>query len=464
MNLREIRDRIRAGEVRALFARDTVASTTSQLHASDKAKLIDALDFEEALPAFTALGEEQVDVFPYLNLDLQRALIDQLPRARVSSILNALSSDDRTALFASFEEDELPEYLALLNAENESTTHDLLEYPEDSVAMLVDTSFATVREDMSVREAMEHLRRNLKDNEAADVFFVVDREGHLIDDIPVRRLVLSEPSKTIREIMDGFYVSLYLTDTKQDAVARFKEYDRVVLPVVDADNKMRGVVTIDDVIDVAEEMDTREMQQFGGMESLDYPYVDTPFFTLIRKRAGWLIILFLSEMLTASAMGYFSKEIEKAVVLALFVPLIISSGGNSGSQAATLIIRAMALKELSIRDWWYVMRREILSGLTLGIILGSVGFLRITIWHSAHWDAAYHYGTHWVLVAMTVFFSLIGIVLWGTLSGSMIPILLKKLGLDPATSSAPFVATLVDVTGLVIYFSIAALLLNGTLL
>lgn len=461
MNIREIRDRIRAGEVRALFSRDATTETISQLHASDKAKLIDALDFEEALPAFTALDEEQVEVFPYLDLELQKALIDQLPRARVSNILNALSSDDRTALFASFEEDELPQYLALLNAENESTTHDLLEYPEDSVAMLVDTGFATVREDMTVMEAMQHLRLNLKDNEAADVFFVVDREGYLIDDIPVRRLVLSEPTKTMREIMDGFYVSVKITDSKAEAIARFKEYDRVVLPVVDEHNKMRGVVTIDDVLDVAEEMDTREMQQFGGMESLDYPYVETPFFTLIRKRAGWLIILFLSEMFTASAMGYFGKEIEKAVVLALFVPLIISSGGNSGSQAATLIIRAMALKELSIRDWWYVMRREVLSGLTLGIVLGTIGFVRIATWQELHW---YNYGPHWMLLAATVSFSLIGIVLWGTLSGSMIPILLKKFGLDPATSSAPFVATLVDVTGLVIYFSIAALLLSGTLL
>src|ERR1043165_4433955 len=461
MNLREIRDRIRAGEVRALFTRDSTVNTVRQLHASDKAKLIDTLDLEEALPAFTALGDAQIEVFPYLDLELQKALIDHLPRARVSSILNALSSDDRTALFASFEEDELPQYLALLNPENESTTNDLLEYPEDSVAMLVDTGFATVREDMSVVEAMQHLRRHLKDNEAADVFFVVDKEGHLIDDIPVRRLVLSEPTQTIRDIMDGFYVSLRITETKNDAIARFKEYDRVVLPVVDDNNRMRGVVTIDDVLDVAEEMDTREMQQFGGMESLDDPYVETPFFSLIRKRAGWLIILFLSEMLTASAMGYFGKEIEKAVVLALFVPLIISSGGNSGSQAATLIIRAMAVKELSLKDWWYVMRREIFSGLTLGIIFGVIGFIRIITWQELHW---YNYGPHWLLMASTIFFSLIGIVMWGTICGSMIPMILKKCKQDPAASSAPFVATLVDVTGLIIYFSIAAIILKGTLL
>jgi magnesium transporter len=461
MNLREIRDRIRSGDVRTLFVRGGATGNTPQLHASDKAKLIDSLELEEALQSFTALEDEQVEVFPYLDLDLQRALVDQLPRKRVSGILNALSSDDRTALFATFEEEELPQYLALLNPENESTTHDLLEYPENSVATLVDTGFATVRGDMTVQQAIDHLRRNLRDNEAADVFFVVDGEGHLMDDIPVRRLVLNDPAQQISELMDGFCVSLRISDTKEDAIARFKEYDRVVLPVVDESLRMLGVITIDDVMDVAEEKDTREMQQFGGLESLDYPYVDTPFFALIRKRAGWLVILFLSEMLTASAMGYFGTEIEKAVVLALFVPLIISSGGNSGSQAATLIIRAMALKELSVRDWWYVMRREILSGLTLGLVLGSIGFLRITAWQQMHW---YDYGPHWILLALTVSLSLIGIVLWGTLSGSMIPILLKKFGLDPATSSAPFVATLVDVTGLIIYFTIAAFLLTGTLL
>jgi magnesium transporter len=261
--------------------------------------------------------------------------------------------------------------------------------------------------------------------------------------------------------MDKFCVKLNMNDTKEDAIQKFKEYDRVVLPVTNEDDVLMGVVTIDDVLDAEEQRNTREMQKFGGMESLDYPYVKTPFFSLVRKRAGWLIILFLSEMLTATAMGYFDKEISKAVVLALFVPLIISSGGNSGSQAATLIIRAMAVKELSIRDWWYVMRREITSGLTLGIVLGTIGFLRIATWQQLHW---YDYGTHWFLIASTIFFSLIGIVMWGTLSGSMIPMVLKSFKLDPATSSAPFVATLVDVTGLIIYFTIAAVLLKGTYL
>jgi magnesium transporter len=314
---------------------------------------------------------------------------------------------------------------------------------------------------MSIEEAMAHLRKYHQDSETANVVYVVDAEGKLIDDIPIRRLVLNEPGKKVEDIMDGFYVKLHLEDSKETAINIFKEYDRAALPVTNDNNVLLGVVTVDDVLDVEEEKSTREMQRFGGVESLEYPYVKTPFFSLIKKRAGWLVVLFLGEMLTATAMGHFDKEISKAVVLALFVPLIISSGGNSGSQAATLIIRAMALRELSFRDWWFVMRREILSGLTLGIILGAIGFLRITAWENLHW---YEYGPHWLLVAITIFFSLIGIVLWGTLSGSMIPIVLKRFKIDPATASAPFVATLVDVTGLVIYFSIAAIVLRGTLL
>ncbi len=462
MTIRELSAKIRNGEFTSLFHRTGNGNSKQVvMHPSEKAHILDGMETDEAIAGFGALGEEQVTVFPYLDVELQKEIIDRLPKERVSYILNKLSSDDRLALFASLEDFDLPEYLAYLNQQNKDTTHGLLEYPENSVAMLVDTSFATVREDMTVAEAIQHIREHLQDTEAADVIFVVDRQGALIDDIPIRRLVLSDPALTMRDIMDGFFVTLQITDTKADAIEKFKEYDRVVLPVVNEEVRMLGVVTVDDVMDAAEEQDTKDMQQFGGLESLDYPYVQTPFLQLIRKRAGWLIVLFLSEMLTASAMAYFDKEIQKAVVLALFVPLIISSGGNSGSQAATLIIRAMALREISIRDWWYVMKREILSGFTLGLVLGSIGFIRIMIWQEAK---LYDYGEHWPLLAATVFFSLIGIVLWGTLSGSMIPLLLKKLRLDPATSSAPFVATLVDVTGLIIYFTIAAMLLTGTLL
>ena len=293
------------------------------------------------------------------------------------------------------------------------------------------------------------------------MIYIVDEQGKLVDDIPVRRFVLNPPDKKIVDILDGFCTTLKITDTKEDAVTKFKEYDRVFLPVTNEENVLLGVVTVDDVLDVEEQRATKEIQNFGGLESLDYPCAKTGFFSLIKKRATWLIVLFVGEMLTATAMGYFDVEISKAVVLVLFVPLIISSGGNSGSQAATLIIRAMALKELTLKDWWFVMRREILSGLTLGLILGTIGFIRISVWQNFHW---YDYGEHWLLIAITIFLSLIGIVMWGTLSGSMIPMVLKKCKLDPATSSAPLVATLVDVTGLIIYFTIAAAILKGTLL
>ena len=257
-----------------------------------------------------------------------------------------------------------------------------------------------------------------------NVIYVIDEAGKLIDDIPVRKLVFNKADKLVSEIMDGYCLKLQITDSADDAVTKFQEFDRTVLPVTNADNVLLGIVTIDDVMDVAEAKSTREMQKFGGVETLDYPYVKTPFFSLVRKRAGWLIVLFLGEMLTASAMGHFQHEIEMAWRLSLFIPLVISSGGNTGSQAATLIIRALAVKELKLSDWFYVLRKEVLSGLTLGIILGTIGFLRITAWQKLGW---FDYGSHWLLLAITIFFSLIGIVLWGTLSGAMIPMVLKKI-------------------------------------
>jgi magnesium transporter len=262
-------------------------------------------------------------------------------------------------------------------------------------------------------------------------------------------------------LMNSRSVSLTTTQNNEDAIILFEKYDRAALPVVSENGVLVGIVTVDDILDVMERRDTEDIQKFGGVKALDLPYTKTPIAEMIKKRAGWLVILFVGEMLTASAMGYFEAEIEQAVVLALFIPLVISSGGNSGSQAATLIIRAMALKELTLKDWWYVMKRELLSGVVLGSILGLIGFLRIFIWQKAQF---YNYGIHWIYVGLSVGVSLIFIVLWGTLSGSMVPFALKKLRLDPATSSAPFVATLVDVTGIIIYFMIAALFLGGKLL
>ncbi|MGZ3839831.1 MAG: magnesium transporter [Flavisolibacter sp.] len=458
MKLKDITQKLLRGDFASLFRN----GHDRQLHPAEVAQVLNSLPADSALAAFTSFtSKTQLDIFPYLDPLMQKKIILSIPKENAATILNGLTLDDRVSFFSTLRHPEIADYYEFLTAKNKQITLDILGFPKQSVARLINTDYATLKKEMTIAEANEYLRMHQPDTETADVIYVVDEHGKLMDDIPVRRLVLNEPTKTISQIMDGYCLKLDINDSKDEAIEKFKEYDRVVLPVTNQENLLMGVITIDDVMDEEERRNTREMQKFGGLESLDYPYVKTPFFSLVKKRAGWLIILFLSEMLTATAMGYFDKEISKAVVLALFVPLIISSGGNSGSQAATLIIRAMAVKELSLKDWWYVMRREILSGITLGLVLGSIGFLRITLWQNLHW---YQYGPHWPLIALTIFFSLIGIVMWGTLSGSMIPMVLKQFKLDPATSSAPFVATLVDVTGLVIYFSIAAVLLKGTLL
>ena len=427
---------------------------------AEVARLLQTVTNEEAINVFVALPDDlKVKTFSFFDHVIQLGIMEELPGPQRSNILNNLESNDRVTFFDSLDGVEVTEYLALLSDKNRLATYDLLGYPEQSVARLINTRFTTVRKEWTLGQAVEHIRRFYSDTPDANVIFVVDNNGKLVDDLPIRRLVLNDQNKKIEDIMDGFYVKLDIQDSIDDAIQKFKEYDRVAIPVTNSNNVVMGVVTIDDVIDEAEEKDTKDMQQFGGVESLDLPYVKTGFFTMIQKRAGWLIVLFIGELFTATAMAFFEMELSKAIVLQLFIPLIISSGGNSGSQAATLIIRAMALKELSYRDWWYVMRREVLSGITLGAILGIIGFIRIAIWQYLGW---YNYGTHfnWVMVGVTVSLSVIGIVLWGTLTGSMIPMILKRFRLDPATSSAPFVATLVDVTGLVIYFTIAAIMLG----
>ena len=307
---------------------------------------------------------------------------------------------------------------------------------------------------------LRYIRKYGKYSETINVIYVVDDQGVLVDDIKIREFLFVSPETTVEEIMDRKFLALSVNDDEESAIIIFKNNNRVALPVVDVKGVLLGIVTIDDVLRLAEEEYTEDIQKMGGTEALDEPYIDMPIQKLIQKRAGWLIILFLGELLTASAMAFFEDEIAKAVVLALFVPLIISSGGNTGSQAATLIIRAMALGEITIKDWWHVMKREIVSGFALGLMLGVLGFLRVFIW-TFFSDV---YGIHWFGVGLTVGFSLIGVVLWGSLAGSMLPLVLKRLGFDPAVSSAPFIATLVDVTGLLIYFSFAILFLKGLLL
>lgn len=433
-----------------------------KIHPAELASVINELKDDQAIHAFVEISEsDEPRVFPYLDKKLQFTILGHLSNQKVAHILNSLDSDDRMDFFNRLTLAKRGRFLSLLNAETKKNTQDLLGYPEDSVARLINTDFVALSSEMTVNEVFDQLRKEQRDSEVINTLYIEDESGKLVDDMPLRRLVLNSPDKKLSEIMDNNYIALNMNDTRETAIIKFKEYDRVTMPVVNDNNEILGIITVDDILDIIEEEETEDAMKFGGVEELDFPYVDTPFFSLIQKRAGWLIVLFIGEMLTATAMGFFEAEIAAAVVLALFIPLVISSGGNSGSQAATLIIRAMALKELSVKDWWYVMKREILSGLTLGVILGTIGFMRISFWHLMHW---YDYGDHWLLIAFTIFFSLIGIVLWGTLSGSMIPILLKKFNLDPATSSAPFVATMVDVTGLIIYFSIAAMILQGTLL
>jgi len=376
------------------------------------------------------------------------------------TLLNDLPPDDRTAILEELPGKVAQRLLTMLSPEENRIAITLLGYPEESIGRLMTTDYVAVKPHWTVKETLEHIRRFGKDSETLNVVYVVDRDWHLIDDFRIREILLAPPGDTIESLMDRKFVSLTATDDQETAIEIFRRYDRVALPVTDTKGILIGIVTVDDVLDVLQEETTEDIQKIGGSEALDAPYMHLSLGKLVQKRAKWLVLLFLGEMLTATAMGYFESEISQAVVLALFIPLIISSGGNSGSQAATLIIRALALGEVRLRDWWRVMRREILSGLSLGGILGTIGFIRVIVWQNLFGT----YGAHWLLLAITVFISLIGVVLWGTLSGSMLPFVMQKLGADPAASSAPFVATLVDVTGLVIYFSVAALLLSGTLL
>jgi magnesium transporter len=430
-------------------------------HPSELADAVADLEETERAVVFRLFSKEKAaEMFEYLDLDIQKSLLKSLGHDGVAGILDEMSPDDRTAFLQELPGPIVRQLIELLSPTERSVARTLLGYPPDSVCRLMTPEYVAIPRDWTVGQALAHIRTHAKETESLDFIYVVDAKGKLIDDIRTRDFLVSPLDTPVAELMNESFVSLSPADTKENAVRIFKQYDRSALPVINDEGFLLGIVTIDDVLDVVEEIDTQDIQKFGGLEALDYPYVKTPILGMVKKRAGWLVILFIGEMLTATAMGYFQDEIARAVVLALFVPLIISSGGNSGSQASTLIIRAMALQEITLKDWWIVMRREILSGLLLGAVLGSIGFCRIALW-SALSDI---YGPHWLLVALTVAFSLIGVVLWGTLSGSMLPFVLRKFGFDPASSSAPFVATLVDVTGLIIYFSVAAMILGGTLL
>jgi magnesium transporter len=451
--LERVRAALEAGHV------DSAIAVLATLHPADRAE------------AFSDLPrDEQEEILPHLNPEATAELLEELEEEAAAEVAASLPTETLADVLDEMDPDDAADILgdlppeqaasALAQMEDADEVRPLLAHPDDTAGGLMTSEFFALRRQMTAQMAIDFLRRQRPDGASPYYLYVVDRFNKLIGIVSLRDLIVAPPEIVIETIMRRDVTSVPVGTDQEEVAQLMKKYALLALPVVDAEGKLVGVIKHDDIVYVVEEEATEDLQKIGGLEALAEPYMVISFWGMIRKRAGWLIILFLSEMLTATAMGFFEAEIARAVVLALFVPLIISSGGNSGSQAATLVIRAMALGEVRLRDWWRVMRREVLSGLTLGAILGGIGFLRIAAWAFA-FDT---YGPHWPLIGLTVGLSLIGIVLWGTLTGSMLPLFLRRIGLDPATSSAPFVATLVDVTGLVIYFSVASLVLRGTLL
>ncbi|AWU43581.1 magnesium transporter [Blattabacterium sp. (Cryptocercus kyebangensis)] len=401
-------------------------------------------------------------VFKFLDFFIKKKIIEGLPSIKMMEFMNQLSVDDRVSFLEDLPKDSLKDLIKYLNPEEKRKTLIYLGYPENSVGRLMIPFYLAVKDTWRVKEVLEYIRKEGKNSDVIEIIYIVNQKGKLVDDIKIREFLLVDIDTKVEELMDGRYTAaLSVTDTEEEANKIFSMNNRVSLPVIDDKKNLLGIVTIDDILWVLNENYREDIQKIGGMEVLNQSYLNVPLSKLIKKRAGWLILLFIGEMLTTTVMQNFSSVIEKAVVLALFIPLVVSSGGNSGSQASSLIIQAMALGEVKIKDWWIVMRREIICGFFLGSILGFTGFIRVLAWHNINF---FNYGPHFILVGLTVFLSLIFVVLWGTFSGSMLPFVIKKFRGDPASSSAPFVATLVDVIGLIIYFSMSYILLHGTLL
>lgn len=441
---------------------DVLRDTLTRLDPADVAAvLVEVPDADDAT-IFRLLPRGLAGrTFAHLPADHQEGLLHSLTAEQTRDVLAAMTPDDQARLLEELPAEVTRRILDALPPDELRAARDLLGFPPASVGRYMTPRYVALRPDMTAADALAHIRRTGRDQETLAVVYAVDADGQLLKELRLGTLVLADPIARVADIPDRSLVAIPATTDREEAVAAFRKYDRVALPVTDRDGKMLGIITADDVLDVAERAATEDMQKAGGMEALDAPYLEVGFVRMLWKRGGWLSILFLGEMLTATAMAYFEGEIAKAVVLAMFVPLIISSGGNSGSQAATLVVRALALRELRLRDWARVLGREARAGITLGAWLGLLGFLRVAAWHHL---GVYDYGPHHLLIGLTVWISLIGVVTFGSVSGGMLPLLLRRLGFDPATCSAPFVATLVDVTGLVIYFSVAALILTGTVL
>lgn len=427
---------------------------------SDIAELVYEYEEHEASIIANMAVHRAAGVFKILESPTQQRIIETLPPGKTAELLNELPADDRTSFLEDLPANVERELIKLLDPEERKITLSLLGYPENSVGRLMNPDYVYVYENDTVAGVLDTIRRVGKNTETIDVIYVINEKGELLDDLRIREFILADPHKKVSDLMDERVIALNAFDDQEVANEVFKMNNRFALPVVSNSNKLLGIVTIDDVLWVANEEFSEDIQKIGGTEALEQPYLDMPLMSLFKKRVVWLIVLFIGELITITAMHRFEDEIAKVVILATFIPLIISSGGNSGSQAATLIIQAMALSEISIADWWRIMRREIFSGLLLGGTLCVMGISVILLWHSFS-DT---FGLYPIPIALTIGISLIGVVLWGTLVGSMLPLILKKLGADPAASSTPFVATLVDVTGLIIYFSVAVLTLTGKLL
>jgi magnesium transporter len=442
-----------------------IGEVVAELQPADVADLVNQLTRQEAAAVMSMLAVPRaVEVCDQPTLHRRSAILVQMDPTRAGQILEGLSADQRTEIVRGMGEVARRRLVPKRSAEVRAEVERLLQYPPHSAGGIMTTEFVRLEPTWTVGDCLKHVRTVAREKESIYAAYVMEPDtGRLLGSVSLRDLVMAELDRPVEKIMRRKPVTVNAVDDQEAVAGKIAKYNLLAVPVLEKDGSVVGFVTVDDVVDVMIEEGTEDALKMGAVEAgaMDEPYTATPFWRLVRKRAGWLLVLFLSEMLTATAMGRFEEEIARAVVLALFVPLIISSGGNSGSQAASLIIRALAVGELRVRDWWHVMRREISSGLVLGGILGFVGFVRISAWSLV---APQAYGPHWPLVAVTVWVSLVGVVLWGTLAGSMLPLLLKRAGMDPAVSSAPFVATLVDVTGIVIYFEVAARILRGTLL
>ncbi len=424
------------------------------------AELIEELPTKtDQIILFRLLSRELAkEVFQYLSYDRQEDIIEGLAAnvSKLTDLLNDLDPDDRTAFFEELPGKVSQRLVQMLSKREREITTRLLGFPKDSIGRLMTPEYVAIKPYFTVQQALEHIRKFGHNSETLNVIYIVDDNWKLIDDIKIREIILASPHQIMSEIIDNHFVSLNAYDDQETAVKIFQDQDRVALPVTDTNGTLLGIVTVDDVMDVAEEENTEDFQKFGGVQELDLSYTKTSLLDLVKKRSLWLVILFLGESITTFAMGKYEGIIASVAQLAIFIPLIISSGGNSGSQAASLIIRALALQELTLKNWFFVMKREIITGLSLGAILGIIGFLRVFIGHYMGQD----FTAYWYLIGLSVALSLVFVVMWGTLSGSIIPFILKRFRLDPATASAPFVATLVDVIGLIIYFSIAAFLLQ----